>query len=118
MLEQVESGALTDETRANFEFALGKAFEDRKDFDRAFDFYAAGNDNRRQRESYDPVQTADVHDQFISTFSKDFLASRGGRGNPSDAPIGKLTPKVVQNSCMPVIASEGLESRSSPMMVA
>ncbi len=87
MLEQVESGALTDETRANFEFALGKAFEDRKDFDRAFDFYAAGNDNRRQRESYDPVQTADVHDQFISTFSKDFLASRGGRGNPSDAPI-------------------------------
>ena len=65
---QVESGQLGDEPLANFEFALGKAFEDRKDYDRAFDFYDRGNSNRRQRERYDPVQTADSHDEFIRVY--------------------------------------------------
>jgi len=87
MLEQVESGRLADEPLANFEFALGKAFEDRKDYDRAFEFYDRGNSNRRQRERYDPVQTADSHDEFISIFNKEFLAAHEGDGDDSNAPI-------------------------------
>ncbi len=57
---------LADEQRANFQFALGKAYEDAGDYARAFDYYRDGNENRRQRETYDPVQTADSHDQFIA----------------------------------------------------
>ena len=87
MLAQLEDENLSDEMRANFEFALGKAFEDRGDFDRAFACYASGNENRRQRESYDPVQTADVHDRFIATFTREFLDSRGATGDPSNAPV-------------------------------
>ena len=87
MLAQVESGKLGDEPLANFEFALGKAFEDRKDYDRAFEFYDRGNANRRQRERYDPVQTADSHDEFIKVFSKEFLAQHEGGGNEGSAPI-------------------------------
>ncbi len=87
MLEQVESGQLPDEPLANFEFALGKAFEDRKDYDRAFEFYDRGNSNRRQRERYDPVQTADSHDEFISIFNKEFLAQHENGGDDSNAPI-------------------------------
>ncbi|NNC57157.1 MAG: sulfotransferase family protein, partial [Woeseiaceae bacterium] len=87
MQAQLEDEHLPDEQRANFEFALGKAFEDAKDYERAFSYYAQGNDNRRQRENYDPVQTADLHDRFIETFSKEFLEARPGTGNPSNAPI-------------------------------
>ena len=87
MQAQLEGEHLTDEHRANFEFALGKAFEDAKDYEQAFSYYAQGNDNRRQRENYDPVQTADLHDRFIETFSKEYLETRSGTGNPSNAPI-------------------------------
>lgn len=87
MLRQYENEQLNDEVKANFEFALGKAFEDRKLYDKAFKFYSDGNANRRQRETYDPVQTADVHDQFIATFSAEFLASKSRAGEPGDVPI-------------------------------
>ncbi len=87
MLEQVESDMLADEPLANFEFALGKAFEDRKDYERAFEFYDRGNANRRQRERYDPVQTADSHAEFMRVFNKEFLARHEACGNDSNAPI-------------------------------
>jgi len=87
MLAQLQDRSLSDEVRTNFEFALGKAFEDAKDYGHAFEHYARGNENRRQRETYDPVQTADVHDQFINTFTREFIESRAGTGDPSPAPI-------------------------------
>jgi len=87
MEEQLGGKDLDKESRANIQFALGKAYEDRKDHDRAFEYYKAGNDNRRERESYDPVQTMDLHDKFIKTFSGDFLKSHEGSGDSSHAPI-------------------------------
>lgn len=87
MLQQIAREPAQDEVTANFEFALGKAYEDRKDYDQAFKFYASGNANRRQRESYDPVQTADVHDQLVNTFSMEFLAGKASVGDASNAPI-------------------------------
>lgn len=87
MQAQLETDSLPDEQRANFEFALGKAFEDAEDYEQAFSYYSQGNDNRRQRESYDPVQTADLHDRFIMTFSQTFLEEHSGSGDPSNAAI-------------------------------
>jgi tetratricopeptide (TPR) repeat protein len=87
MQAQLDNGNLSDESRANFQFALGKAAEDAGDFGRAFENYRAGNENRRSRENYDPVQTTDLHDEFIDVFGGDFLASRSGCGCDSRAPI-------------------------------
>ncbi len=87
MLGRVARESLIEEQRTNFHFALGKAFEDKEDFDSAFEQYSLGNGNRRQRESYDPVQTADLHDRFIETFTKEFLVERIGSGCQSNAPI-------------------------------
>jgi len=87
MEARVARESLVDEQKANFHFALGKAFEDKKDYDRAFEHYSLGNQNRRERESYDPVQTADLHDQFIEVFSKSFIAERAETGSDSNAPI-------------------------------
>ncbi len=87
MEKQLEQETLADELRANFLFALGKAYEDRGDFDAAFDFYFRGNELRRRHESYDPVQTEVIHDRIIDVFSRDFIESRQGHGHPSAAPI-------------------------------
>jgi len=78
---------LGDEPRANIQFALGKAYEDLGDFDRAFGYYKAGNDNRRARETYDTVQTMDQHDKFIEVFSRELFDRFDGVGDPSPAPI-------------------------------
>jgi tetratricopeptide (TPR) repeat protein len=87
MERQLENGNLGDEQRANFQFALGKAYEDAGEYSRAFEYYRAGNDNRRQRETYDPVNTADSHDKFIEVFTRSFVDEKAGHGNPSNAPI-------------------------------
>lgn len=83
----VENEGLTGEPRANLQFALGKAWEDKGDYDRAFDWYRAGNENRRQRETYDPVQTMDSHDEFIAVFTPELFAEKAGMGCDSRAPV-------------------------------
>jgi tetratricopeptide (TPR) repeat protein len=87
MEAQIADERLGDEQRANFLFALGKACEDKGEYARAFDYYSQGNENRRARENYDPVHTADTHDALIEIFTREFVESRAGSGDPDDAPI-------------------------------
>jgi tetratricopeptide (TPR) repeat protein len=87
MSDMVEREALPGETRVNFYLSLGKHYENEKDYDTAFEHYRLGNELRRQREIYDPVQTQVVHDRIIEVFGKEFFAERQGWGDPDDAPI-------------------------------
>ena len=85
MEAHVDSDNLLEETRVNFNFALGKAYEDRKDYDLAFSYYEHGNSLRRMNESYDPVQPELIHDRIIVTFNADFLQKNTAIGNPDPA---------------------------------
>lgn len=87
MEDQIALPELGDEARANFLFALGKASEDRGDYDQAFEHYHAGNTVRRQWESYDPVNTLDTHDKLMEVFSREFFAEHPSLGDSSNAPI-------------------------------
>ena len=87
MRAQIESGELAPEPRANFLFALGKAYEDRGDFDQGFEFYREGNETRRQLENYDPVNTLDSHDNIVRVFDAEFFESHAGFGDPDDTAI-------------------------------
>lgn len=87
MEAQVDNENLLEETRVNFNFALGKAHEDRKNYDTAFAYYEHGASLRRMNESYDPVQTELIHDRIIATFTPEFLEKSGGQGDPDPAPI-------------------------------
>jgi tetratricopeptide (TPR) repeat protein len=87
MERNIDNDKLPDETRVNFNYALGKAYEDRGDYDDAFSCYNKGNALRRPNESYDPVQTELVHDQIIETITPDFLEEIEGCGEPDAAPI-------------------------------
>jgi tetratricopeptide (TPR) repeat protein len=71
----------------HFHFALGRALDQRDDFKRAFDHYAAGN---RMRAASLPPQSAQVTrfaDASIATFTKDLLERHAGSGCEAEGPI-------------------------------
>jgi len=87
-MERLVGGSgLSAQSEVNFLFALGKAYEDRGDFGRAWDFYRTGNTKQRAQVSYDPVQTETMNDRLVRVFSADFLQSRRAAGLADPAPI-------------------------------
>jgi tetratricopeptide (TPR) repeat protein len=87
MERRVRSTGLPAQSEVNFLFALGKAWEDRGDYERAWTYYREGNARQRATVAYDPVQTEATNDRLIAAFSGDFLASRSGAGLGDPAPI-------------------------------
>ena len=81
------SAKLPVQSRVNFLFALGKAREDRGDYEHAWQHYRQGNELQRAEVSYDPVQTETVNDRIIAAFNAKFIASMQGAGDPDPAPI-------------------------------
>ncbi|HEU4516324.1 MAG TPA: sulfotransferase, partial [Steroidobacteraceae bacterium] len=86
-MERQLAAATAPEARAQFGFALGKAYEDRGDYARAFAHYEQGNRTRRALEHYDPVQTEVINERIRAVFDAGFLESRAGMGDPDPSPI-------------------------------
>jgi tetratricopeptide (TPR) repeat protein len=87
MAERLEKGNLALQSEVNFRFALGKAWEDRGDYERAWQYYRSGNEKQRAAVSYDPVHTETMNGRLIEVFSAEFLASRRNAGQHDPAPI-------------------------------
>ena len=87
MEEQLNRNDLSDSADVHFRFALGKAWEDKGDYDKAWNFYHAGNQRQRKRVSYDPVALELRHEEIIEVFSGELLAQHAGQGDVSTAPI-------------------------------
>jgi len=81
------STGLSSTSRVNFLFALGKAYEDRGDYEQAWDRYRRGNETRRAEVVYDPVATEAVNDRIVAAFTLELFDSLQGAGNPDPAPI-------------------------------
>jgi tetratricopeptide (TPR) repeat protein len=73
--------------RYNLCFALGKAFEDRADFETSWRYYERGNALKRRESRYRPelIERNTANQKKICTTA--FFAERTGWGLPSDAPI-------------------------------
>jgi|TARA_B110000114_G_scaffold47269_1_gene50125 tetratricopeptide (TPR) repeat protein len=68
-------------------FALGKAYEDRRDYAQAFHHYAKGNDLKKPTTHYAAGQLQQRIDSQISVCSSEFLQSKAGMGNDAPDPI-------------------------------
>ncbi|QIK96255.1 tetratricopeptide repeat protein [Sphingomonas sp. HDW15A] len=75
------------ENRIRLNFALGKAYEDRKDAANAFRHYDEGNRLRRSIAPYDPGAISTWVDACIATFTAEFFAGLSQGGDPSNQPI-------------------------------
>lgn len=72
---------------AQLHFALGKAFEQRRQYPQAFAHYAQGNALRRLDAPFDIVNFERRTERIRAFFNASFFAARAGAGNPSRAPI-------------------------------
>ncbi len=73
--------------RVHFCFALGKALEDKEDYERSFEFYERGNDLKRTQARYKSDQmTMELRAQ-IDVCTKELFKDKGNKGHPAPDPI-------------------------------
>jgi len=77
----------SDNRRLSLHFALGKGYDDIKEYDKAFPHYLAGCRIKRARISYDGATAAQQFSELKNIFSKNFIDRLRGSGDPSAMPI-------------------------------
>jgi tetratricopeptide (TPR) repeat protein len=87
MEKRAASGSGNVQSEVNFLFALAKAYEDRGDYERAWEHYRRGNEKQRAEVAYDPVQTEVMNDRIVAVYDEAFMAARRGAGNADPSPI-------------------------------
>jgi len=80
-----EGGDADDQS--HLAFALGKALEDREQYDESFKYYKRGNTIRRLEHRYDPKKNMYNAVRQLHTCTAEFFATREGQGCPSRDPI-------------------------------
>jgi tetratricopeptide (TPR) repeat protein len=74
-------------TAVSMHFALGKCYEDLKQYDQAFEHFIAGAKLKRQRVPYSPENQDKLVDNIRQIFSAERIAALSGQGDPTDVPI-------------------------------
>jgi hypothetical protein len=80
-------GKLPEQDALHIHFALGKAYEDRGEYELSFRHYAAGNGIRAAGIDLEQVGASQLVDESIATFTADFFARNENAGCPDEAPI-------------------------------
>ncbi|MBV1934262.1 MAG: sulfotransferase [Parvibaculaceae bacterium] len=88
MLAQVTAeGEGAAEDQSHLAFALGKAYEDRREFDLSFKYYNRGNNIRSINHRYDPKRNIYDSARQIQALSTDFFAQHQNSGHDAPDPI-------------------------------
>ncbi|MCR8923160.1 sulfotransferase [Dasania sp. GY-MA-18] len=87
MISESKKEDLNPVSRVNFLFALGKAHDDRKEYNKAWHYYQLGNSEQRNLINYDPVHTEVTNDRIIQTFNAENINTLSQNGNSDPAPI-------------------------------
>lgn len=86
-LARVSTTTAGEDSEIAFSFALGKAFEDRKNYKKAFEYYLRGNAKKRLKVSYDPIEFQRTNDRIIDVFTEDFFKQHAKQGFEDDSAI-------------------------------
>lgn len=73
--------------RVHFSFALGKAYEDRKNFATSFEFYSRGNQLKKSQSRYDAKQMSEDLQSHQNVCTAEFFADRSTMGHTAPDPI-------------------------------
>ncbi|HWA88838.1 MAG TPA: sulfotransferase [Rhizomicrobium sp.] len=87
MGRQLERGDLRVEARVQFFFSLGKAYEDKKQYEQAFENYQKGNALWRSTVEYDAEKTHNFVVACKEFLSSEFFEERRGWGHKARDPI-------------------------------
>ncbi|MGD9980735.1 MAG: sulfotransferase [Hyphomonadaceae bacterium] len=87
MQDQLARSDLSEEDRFHLHYALGKAYEDKADYERSFTHYSEGARIRRSGLSYNAGETTQAAREHSGLFTAEFFAARKGQGAPAPDPI-------------------------------
>jgi tetratricopeptide (TPR) repeat protein len=87
MRSRVAAAATSPVDRTHLCFALGKAYEDRKEYAQSWQFYERGNALQRAESHYHPEITETNTRRQIEVCTAQFFAARAGTGLPDPDPI-------------------------------
>jgi tetratricopeptide (TPR) repeat protein len=87
MRERLNKPDVTETHRAQFHFAIAKAFEDAAQYRQSFEHYSLGNAIRLAQEGYDPDRTTRHVVRSKQFYTPGFFAARAGFGSPAPDPI-------------------------------
>lgn len=82
-----QEGTLTPNDRVHLSFALGKAYEDRKIFEKSFDYYSRGNRIKKVQSRYDAQSMTTEMQLQKETVTPELIANMAGRGCAANDPI-------------------------------
>jgi tetratricopeptide (TPR) repeat protein len=87
-MERIEADALTSiDDRVHLCFAIGKAYEDRAEYERSFNYYSQGNQLKMGRSGYDPDNTSRLIQDQIDSCTAELFDKRGQLGDESRDPV-------------------------------
>jgi len=87
MRTQLENENLSESPEYHIRFALGKAYEDKKDYESAWKYYHSGNQLKRTEVSHDPEFECERNMRIAEVFSDEFLEQVSGSGYEANDPI-------------------------------
>lgn len=87
MREEINKSGCTREDHFHLCFALGKALEDRQEYEESFRFYDLGNSTKEKLEGYSATATTELVDKMKSTFTVEFFSMQSGQGCADPDPI-------------------------------
>jgi len=87
MRRQLAREELAYGDRLQFEFALGKALEDEREFAESFEHYARGNALRRAQVPFDRAGNSRLTQRTMALFTREFIDARADAGHPAADPI-------------------------------
>ena len=118
MVQRLNQESLDSESIVHFSFSLGKAFEDKKDYDKAFEYYLKGNEEHRANITYDPVQTELAHEKMRETYNQQFIKrikeTKPGNADPSPIFIVGL-PRSGSTLLEQILASHSMVDGTSEL---
>ena len=87
MESQIEKKDIPEKEKVHFLFALGRAYEDKKDYKKSMDYYLEGNDLNRGRSSYDPKAVEAISKRITKFFDKKLIKNKSNWGYQTRDPI-------------------------------
>lgn len=87
MLSGAQDAMVDIDTKIHLHFALGKSFEDNKEYAKSFAHYAQGNQLKSSQITYSPDKQKSSIDHQIGTFTPEFTAQLANMGHADPSPI-------------------------------
>ena len=85
--QMLETSELSETDRAQLNFAIAKAYEDRKSYGDAFDYYYRGNEIKRKQTGYSSDVTEIQVDQQIKYCTRELFKNKANLGAMAKDPI-------------------------------